>query len=311
MLKGERMPKTVVSGSESTSTSTSVLIPCGDGYCLHATLRGAGAPLSGVVLIHPATAVPESLYAAFADYLVSRGFAVVTYDYRGIGRSRPKSLRGFKASMRDWADLDVEAVTRWARNRFPDQRLLAVGHSFGGHAIGLCESSRHLDAAVFVASHAGCLRFIRGRTERIRVTALLKAIGPLLCKLTGFMPGKALKLGEDLPRGVMHDWSTWTSMERYFFDDPSMDAQTRFARPKMPVLALGFDDDPWATPQGIDLLVGQLTGCNIERRQVAPAQAGSPIGHMGFFRRKHLHKLWPDVATWLQSTEDRAKQPII
>lgn len=292
--------------STTASQSTSIPISCADGYVLHGTLREPDGAPSAVVLIHPATAVPESLYAAFADYLVSRGFAAVTYDYRGIGRSRPKSLKGFEARMRDWADLDVEAVTEWARQRFPEQRLLAVGHSFGGHAIGLCKSSRHLEAAVFIASHAGCLHFIRPWSERVRATALLKVVGPALCRLIGYMPGRALKLGEDLPSGVIRDWSSWTSMQRYFFDDPSMDAEARFARPKLPVLAMGFDDDPWATPAGIRLLVERLINCEVQRRQVGPAAAGAPIGHMGFFSRRHRETLWPDVAAWLQAARGTA-----
>ncbi len=185
--------------------------------------------------------------------------------------------------------------------------ILLPGSGFGGHAIGLCESSRQLDAAVLVASHAGCLRFVRGWGERMRVTALLKVVGPLLCKILGFMPGKALRLGEDLPAGVMRDWSAWTSMPRYFFDDPGMDAQNRYARPRMPVLALGFDDDPWATPAGIDLLVEQLSGCRVQRRQISPAHTGAPIGHMGFFRRKHQHTLWPEIARWLLASEANVK----
>ena len=75
------------------------------------------------------------------------------------------------------------------------------------------------------------------------------------------------------------------------------------------MLAQGFDDDPWATPAGIDLLVGQLSGCRVERRPISPTQAGAPIGHMGFFRRKHQHSLWPQVANWLQASEDSIYRP--
>jgi len=297
------------SGSTSEPTGCPVAIHCADGYVLHATLHEASVPLPlGVVLIHPATAVPEALYTAFAAYLVSRGFTVLSYDYRGIGGSRHGSLKGFKVRMRDWADLDAEAVTLWARKRF-SAPLMAVGHSFGGHAIGLCPSSRHLEAAVFIASHAGSLHVIRGRAERLRVAALLKVAGPVLCKLIGFMPGKALGLGEDLPCGVIHEWRRWITMDRYFFDDPGMDAKARFALPRMPVLAIGFDDDPWATPSGIDLLISHLTGCEVERRQVTPAQAGASIGHMGFFRRKHRAFLWSEVANWLEGAVKNSNRP--
>lgn len=279
-----------------------VSVPCADGFSLGVTVREAAGRALGVVLVHPATAVPERLYTAFAEALAARGFHAVTYDYRGIGRSRPAQLRGFPARMRDWADLDVESVTGWARDRWPDAPLLAVGHSFGGHAIGLCDGSRHLTAAALVASHAGCLRFITPLTERLRATALLKIICPLTAALLGYVPSRRIGVGEDLPKGVAREWGGWTSLPRYFFDDPTLDAANRFARVEAPLLILGFDDDPWATPPGIDLLAAHFSRARIERRQVsAKAAGGGPIGHFGFFRRQHQTTLWPQLFDWLEA----------
>ena len=42
--------------------------------------------------------MPLRIYRGFASYLAGRGCAVLTYDYRGTGDSRPTSLAGFKAS---------------------------------------------------------------------------------------------------------------------------------------------------------------------------------------------------------------------
>ncbi len=79
------------------------------------------------MLISAATATPRKIYRGFAGYLARRGCAVLTYDYRGIGGSRqtdvvgydqPKSLVGFKASMADWAALDVTAAVAWMRERY-------------------------------------------------------------------------------------------------------------------------------------------------------------------------------------------------
>ena len=69
-----------------------------DGYALHGTLWSPDAPPRALVLIHPATAVPERLYAGFARFLTERGFAALTYNYRGIGASRPARLGALKAA---------------------------------------------------------------------------------------------------------------------------------------------------------------------------------------------------------------------
>lgn len=286
-------------------TAEPIEFPAADGYALRGTLWSPRAAPRALVLIHPATAVPERLYAAFARFLTERDFAALTYDYRGIGASRPARLSALHARMRDWVDLDVEAATAWARRTFDGVPLLAVGHSVGGHAIGLSAASAHLHAAVLVASHAGSTRLIEHAAERLKVRLILRVLGPLACALLGYVPGKRLGLGEDLPAGVFREWSDWTTLPRYFFDDPTLGAAERFAKQRLPILVLGFNDDPWANPAAIDLLVSYLTGAAVERRQIDPRATGSgPLGHMGFFRSRCGSVLWPGVADWLARSLD-------
>src|SRR5271154_6018259 len=96
-----------------------ITVPAADGYALAAKLFLPRGAKSHGLLINSATAVPRKFYRGFAGYLARRGCAVLTYDYRGIGDSRqkavegynqPRSLVGFKASMADWAALDVTAT---------------------------------------------------------------------------------------------------------------------------------------------------------------------------------------------------------
>ncbi|WP_394102901.1 serine aminopeptidase domain-containing protein [Xanthobacter wiegelii] len=64
--------------------------------------HGHSDPRHPVVVISPATSVRCRYYSRFADYLYANGFNVLIYDYRGIGESRPSSLRGFQADWVDW-----------------------------------------------------------------------------------------------------------------------------------------------------------------------------------------------------------------
>ncbi|VVD76621.1 alpha/beta hydrolase [Pandoraea iniqua] len=284
-------------------SSLALAIQAVDGYSLGAhAWYPPTLPARGVVLVHPATAVPERLYFAFAQYVAKRGLIAITYSYRGIDGSRPSRLRGFRARMRDWADLDVEGVTRWAHQQYPSLPLYAVGHSFGGHAIGLCESTNLLRAAVQVASHAGSMRVVTNLRERRRITLLMHWIGPPLTRAMGYMPGSRLGLGEDLPAGVFLEWSGWTRLENYFFDDPTLHAEDRFARVRTPILAMGFDDDLWATPTGIEALVSRLRNATVVRRSIAAIRSDTGmIGHMGYFRQRAGAFLWPETIDWLLS----------
>lgn len=283
-----------------------VTIPLPDKDTIAATLWQAADPRA-VVLVHPATAVTQRYYEAFARYLHGLGMTVLTYDYRGTGRSRPADLRQCTVTMAEWIEDDNTAVTRWAAARFPGLPLLAVGHSVGGHAIALSSGSEALTAAVLVASHAGVTRTVRGAAERLRVWCVMRVLGPILCTAFGYMPGRRIGLGEDLPRTVMLQWSRWTTLPGYFLDDPAMDAWRRMARVELPLLVLGFADDPWANPDAMDILLRPLVNARVDRRHLVPRDAGlRAIGHMGFFRKQCADRVWPQVADWLLAQCARA-----
>jgi predicted alpha/beta hydrolase len=114
------------------------------------------------------------------------------------------------------------------------------------------------------------------------------------------MPGRRLGLGEDLPAGVFREWSRWCLRPDYFFSDPTLGSLANRGNFTGPLVMVGIDDDPWATPAAIDLLATGFRGTQAERRQIAPAEAGvKRIGHFGFFRREMAGRLWDDVAASL------------
>ncbi|CAM3221072.1 hypothetical protein EMST110833_02030 [Empedobacter stercoris] len=52
-------------------------------------------------MISSAIGVKQSFYTKFAIYLANKGYLVFTYDYRGIGDSKPNNLKNFKANFID------------------------------------------------------------------------------------------------------------------------------------------------------------------------------------------------------------------
>ncbi|HEX7929022.1 MAG TPA: alpha/beta hydrolase, partial [bacterium] len=84
-------------------------LPARDGFPLAATHFPAAG--RSVLVIHSATGVPRAYYRAFAEYAADQGMAVVTYDYRGVGGSKPAGgPRQVQATMRSWAELDANAA---------------------------------------------------------------------------------------------------------------------------------------------------------------------------------------------------------
>ncbi len=288
-----------------------ITIPAADGYVLGATLFLPRGAKRHAVLINSATAVPRKIYKGFAGYLARRGCAVLTYDYRGIGDSRqkspvgynrPKSLVGFKASMSDWAALDVTAVVAWMRERYTNLPLNYVGHSFGGQALGLLANNGDVSRALLIAAQAGYWKLMAS-PERYRVFALLNFVGAPLTQLLGYAPGWS-GIGEDLPKGVFEQWVRWVMSERYLFDDPDLKALSNFAKYRGALRSLCLSDDPWATQPAVELLCSGFTSTNPEILTVTPADAGAAaIGHLGFFRPEHRDTLWRGATEWMETAE--------
>jgi predicted alpha/beta hydrolase len=288
-----------------------ITFPAKDGYLLGASLFLPRGAKRHAVLINSATAVPRKIYRGFAGYLARRGCAVLTYDYRGTGDSRqkamvgynqPKSLVGFKASMADWAALDVTAAVAWMRERYKALPLNYVGHSFGGQALGLLPDNTEVSRALLIAAQAAYWKLMAS-PERYRVYAYLNYVGIPLTKLLGYAPGWS-GIGEDLPKEVFLQWARWVMSERYMFTDPDLPGLTNFANYKGAMRALCLSDDPWATRPAVELLCSGFTATKPEIITVTPADAGvAKIGHLGFFRPEHRDTLWRGAAEWIQAAD--------
>ena len=103
-----------------------------DGHELAARAYVPAGEVRRAVLIGAAMGVPQRFYQAFATWLATQGVAVLTFDWRGTGESAPRSLRGFKASITDWATQDLPAAADALCARWPDAPRTFLGHSLGG-----------------------------------------------------------------------------------------------------------------------------------------------------------------------------------
>ena len=279
--------------------SEAVSIPAADGFALSATrYEPAANPTRTLVVVNSATAVPQRYYRAFATFLAEQGYTAITYDYRGIGGSRPRSLRGFKAGARDWALLDMAGVIDWAYTTYRPERLFAIGHSYGGQTTGLLPNSDRIDALVTSSSQSGYWR-LQGGNQKVSVALHVHITLPLLATLFGYVPWSRFSSAEDLPREFALEWAAWCRRPGYLLDDRTLPLE-RFAQFRAPVLALSFADDTWGTRQAVDAMMRAYP--RVSRRHIVPAEVGlRAIGHFGFFRSQSA-ALWPEIIAWLEQT---------
>lgn len=263
-----------------------------DGFGLAATFhRGAGPDC---VVVAGATGVRRQFYAPLARFLVARGFSVLTFDYRGVGGSRPPgSLRGFAARMQDWGTHDLDAALAWAVDHAKPRRLLVVGHSVGGQLLGLAEHADLVDAAAFVGSQSGYWGHWPLAT-RAGIGILWFALIPGLSPLLGRFPSRRLGLGEDLPRGVAEQWARWGRDTDYLLRGDAR-RRAQYAQLRLPILMLSIDRDFYAPHAAVDALAGFYEGATVERRRLAKTPT---TGHFTVFRPGDP-QVWSGIADWL------------
>lgn len=265
-----------------------------DGYPLGATRFPACGPLRGSLVVAGATGVPQGFYRRFAEHASGHGYEVLTFDYRGIGRSKPASLKGFEMEYLDWARLDLAAAIKQLDSG--PAPLFMVGHSFGGHAFGLLPNHQRVAGAYIFGTGAGWHGWMP-LCERLKVMAMWNLIFPGLTAWKGYSPWKMLGLGEDLPLGVYRQWRRWCQFPRYFFDDPQMPGISEpFAAVRTPIVAANALDDLWALPRSRDAFVQAYCNAPLQRRDIDPAPFGH-LGHMGYFRPA-AQPLWDEALEW-------------
>ncbi|CAN5914737.1 alpha/beta fold hydrolase [soil metagenome] len=264
-----------------------------DGLSLAATIWDpAGRERRRVVVIAAATGVLRGYYAPFAAWLSARGFAVVTFDYRGMGDSRGAASA---PTMREWGERDLASVVAWAARALGDGTHVAVvGHSVGGQLVGLLPEPARVSALVTVGSQSGDFRLWPLPT-RLAMAVIWYGVVPGVTHAVGYLPG-ALGIGEDLPAGVALEWARWCRTPGYLVGAEGVSRREGFAKLAAPTLAFGFDDNAYAPRAAIDALLDLYVGARIERRQLARSEGR--FGHFGFFRKRH-RRLWREAASFL------------
>lgn len=266
-----------------------------DHYPITALRYRAAGRDKGHLIVAGATGVPQGFYRQFAEFAASQGYTTLTLDYRGIGLSKPPSLKGFRMQYLDWARYDLRAAVDYmASDTVP---LFMVGHSFGGHAFGLLPNHARVARFYTFATGAGWHGWMP-RAEQLRVLLMWRIVGPIITHFKGYLAWRTLGMGEDLPLGVYQDWKHWCRFPNYFFDDPSMaQVQGQFDSVTTPIVAANATDDLWATPASRDAFMAGYRNAKWRAVTIDPADGHGPIGHMGYFR-SHAKPLWESALQW-------------
>jgi len=278
--------------------ASDIAVPARDGHPLPATFyRPAAGEPDRVVLIGSAMGVPRRFYARFARHLCGQGFGVLTFDYRGSGRSARIEPRRNPA-LHEWGELDLTGAIDWLEQSGGARRIALVAHSVSAQLLGLADNNRRLDAVVLVAPQSGYWRLFDGTMKLGLAFGWFVAI-PLFAALTGRVPGWVLG-GTDLPGNVAREWARWGRHPDYILSHRP-DTRAGFARIAAPLLVYSFSDDRFAPPRAVAAILGWYGSARRELKVLSPDRQG-PIGHFGFFTERFADTAWRQTADWLNAT---------
>ena len=144
-----------------------------------------------VIVIAPGVGLTHEYYDLFANFLVQQGFVIVTFDYRGMGRSAPENLSGYNANMHQWAVQDINAVLLFAKQHYPGKEIIYIGHCMGGEIIGLSPASQYVNKIILVSSALTCEKLYPW--HRRIMLKISKSKSRTMSWLLGYAPAKKEK----------------------------------------------------------------------------------------------------------------------
>lgn len=270
-----------------------------DSFVLSATRFSPENPTSKIVLINSATGVKQKFYASFAAYLAKEGYTVYTYDYRGIGHSRPKSLRGFKSTMRDWGTWDYHTMLQNIFQTHVNARVIVVGHSVGGQLVAFSPLTSKVEAVVMIGAQTPYIKNFKSTNQTLKLYFFWYFLIPFFTKVFGYFPASKLALFEDLPSGVARQWARWAKSENYLFDEFPEDKK-KFEQLQVPALMVNFTDDKLAPADAVNDLMSHYSQLKWSQWQLKPDDVmQKSIGHFGFFKKDVQQSLWAETVTWM------------
>ena len=275
-----------------------IQIKCTDGFLLSGNLY-VPDERKGAIMIAPATGIKRIFYHSFAQFLAENGYGVITFDNRGIGNSKGRSINDGNPSLVNWGKLDMTAVLKCLQTEFPNTDYHLVGHSAGGQLVGLMDNAKELKSMFNFASSSGSIEHMVG-SFLLQSHFFLNAVIPLSNLIFGYAKTNWVGMGEPLPKKVARQWQQWCNGKGYVkvyldkakpvhvYDELTFPAQWLYAT-----------DDRIANIENVKDMVSVYSNTKSEIVSLQPTDFGfTEIGHMKFFSSKK-RILWKYAINWL------------
>ena len=258
-----------------------------------------------IVLIGNALGVSQFYYFNIAKYLTNEGFAVITHEYRGTGKSYSGVLkRDFDAGfIRLGADFNE--ILNFTKSNFPQLPICLLGHSLGGIIPLFAENINLVLSSFFVGVQSAYYKdFGFTKAGKILTASVWHLLVPFISSLYGFFPGKTLGFRmQNIPLRLIKDVQKRRNFVDVFDYLDSIKVKSYHEHFKCELMAVTVNDDPICTPKAMMRLLDDIGNFNSQSKVLDVRESGS-VGHCGFFKKKHEANLWPQVNDWFSKAID-------
>ena len=276
-------------------------ISCKDGYSLSGRFYPKQNPGQNnyPVLICPATGITQHFYQAFAEWLATQGYDVLSFDFRGIGRSLHGPLNQSEASIVNWGQLDIPAAIDTLLCKTQSEQVILLGHSAGGQLLGIVPNYQKVAKVIAVSGSTGHVKGLKGKT-RLLAPVMFNVIFPLARLTKGYGPTQAIGMGENLPKDVAKQWAQFCSKPGYVMNAMGKTVfEDYHAEIKCPIISIWSSDDEIATKANVKDLLRLYPNADTQMIELKPkSYEHKAIGHMLMFKKSHQN-LWPVIAQQL------------
>lgn len=229
----------------------------------------------------------------------------MTYDYRDFGESQICHPRDSKAIFTDWAVYDQSAAQAKLAALAPEGPLWVLGHSLGG--LGIPFHGYTSRTARIITVGAGLGHYTDHPWSYMpKVIAFWFLLGPIATALAGYMSGKRLLLGADLPAGVYWQWRRWCTQRGFFNSDVGKCLPVPNYAINVPIVRIAVAaDDVVVPPAAVKRYAEALSPSNAEYTQYNPADYGLlSLKHIEFLK-KGSDAVWADLLSLNQSDDTK------
>ena len=279
------------------STFETLEISCKDGYSLSGRFyaKQTAHKKNHPVLVCPATGITQHFYQAFAEWLATQGYDVLSFDFRGIGRSLHGPLNQSEASIVNWGQLDIPAAIDSLLCKTQTDQVILLGHSAGGQLLGIVPNYQKVAKVIAVSGSTGHVKGLKGKTKLL-APLMFNVIFPLARITKGYGPTQAIGMGENLPKDVAKQWAQFCSKPGYVINAIGKTVfEDYHTKIDCPITVLWSSDDEIATATNVKDLLRLYPNADTQMIELKPKSYDhKAIGHMLMFKKSHQN-LWSTI----------------